>query len=58
MVIFVASFCADRAATLSPTLSVLMALVTINAVVDISRHLVVLEILRIISAVTSGALEY
>lgn len=43
---------------LSPALSVLVTLVAINAVVDISRHLIVLEIVRVVSAMTSGALEH
>jgi len=34
-----------------------MALVTIDAVVDISRHVVVLEVIRVVAAVTSRALE-
>lgn len=34
-----------------------MTLVAVNAVVDISRHVVVLEIVPIVVAVTSGALE-
>jgi len=34
-----------------------MTLVTVDAVVDIPRHVVVLEILRVIAAMTSGALE-
>lgn len=34
-----------------------MALVTIDAVVDIARHLIVLEIVGIISTMASGALE-
>jgi len=34
-----------------------MTLVTVDAVVDIPRHVVVLEIIRVIAAMTSGALE-
>ena len=34
-----------------------MALITINAVVDIARHVVVLEIVRIVAAMAPGALE-
>lgn len=34
-----------------------MTLVTVDAVVDISRHIVVLEVVRVIASVTSGALE-
>ena len=43
---------------LSPALSVLVALVAINAVVDISRYLIVLEVVRVVSAMTSSALEH
>jgi hypothetical protein len=39
------------------TASALVALITINAVVDISRHIVVLEIIRVIAAMATGALE-
>ena len=35
-----------------------MTLVTIDAVVDISRHVVVLEVIGVIAAVTPGALEH
>lgn len=35
-----------------------MTLVAINAVVDIARHLIVLEIVRIVSAMASRALEH
>ena len=35
-----------------------MALVTIHAVVDIPSHVIVLEIVRVVSAMTAGALEY
>ena len=35
-----------------------MTLVTINAVVDVSRNIVVMEVRGIISAVASRALEY
>ena len=35
-----------------------MTLITIDAVVDVSRHLVVMEIVCIISPMTAGALEY
>ena len=34
-----------------------MTLVTVDAVVDIPRHVVMLEVLRVITAMTSGALE-
>ena len=34
-----------------------MTLVTVDAVVDIARHVVVLEVLGVIAAMTSGALE-
>lgn len=34
-----------------------MTLITVNAVVDIPRHIVVLEIVRVVIAVASGALE-
>lgn len=34
-----------------------MALVTVGAVVDISRHVVVLEVVCVIAAMASGALE-
>ena len=34
-----------------------MTLVTVDAVVDVPRHVVVLEIIRVIAAMTSGALE-
>ena len=34
-----------------------MTLVTVDAVVDIARHIVVLEVLRVIAAMTSSALE-
>ena len=34
-----------------------MALVAINAVVDISGHVVVLEVIRVVATVTTGALE-
>ena len=46
------------AVCLSSALPALVALVAVNAVVDIARHLIVLEIIRIISAMASGALEY
>lgn len=55
--IFVASLAADIASPLSAALPILVALIAINAVVDIARHLVMLEIVRVISAMTSGALE-
>lgn len=51
-----ASTAADCCA-LSSALASLVALVTIDAVVDIARHLIVLEIVGIISAMASGALE-
>ena len=35
----------------------MVALITVDAVVDIPRHVVVLEIVRIIAAVAAGALE-
>ena len=47
-----------QALPLSPALPVLVALVAINAVVDIARHLIVLEVVRVVSAVASGALEH
>jgi len=42
---------------LSATLTVLMALVTVNAVVDISRYLIVLEVVRVVPAMAAGALK-
>ena len=38
-------------------MSTLVALVTINAVVDIPRHIVVLEIVRVVAAMATRALE-
>lgn len=34
-----------------------MTLIAVDAVVDISRHLIVLEIVRVVASVTAGALE-
>ena len=42
---------------LSSALSTLVTLVAIDAVVDVARHLIMLEIVRIISPMASGALE-
>ena len=35
-----------------------MALITVDAVVDVSRHIVVLEVVRVIAAMAAGALEH
>jgi len=43
---------------LAATLAVLVTLVTIDAVVHIARHVVVLEVIRVVAAVTAGALEH
>ena len=42
---------------LSPALSARVTLITINAVVDVPRHVVVLELVRIIAAMATSALE-
>ena len=34
-----------------------MALVTVNAVVDVSRHLIMMEIVRVVPAMAAGALK-
>jgi hypothetical protein len=51
----------DFLATLKPKLSaalpVLMTLVTVDTVVDIPGHVIVLEVLRVVAAMASGALE-
>ena len=42
---------------LSAALPILMTLVTVDAVVDISRHLIVLEVVRVVASVAARALE-
>lgn len=39
-------------------MSALMTLVTIDAVVDVARYVRVPKVVRIVAAVTSGALEH
>ena len=43
--------------TLTPAMTALMALVAVDAVVDISRNVVVMEIVGVIAAMAAGALE-
>jgi hypothetical protein len=43
---------------LSATLSSLVTLIAVDAVVDISRHVVVLEIIRVVATMAAGALEH
>jgi len=43
---------------LSATSAAGVTLITVDAVVDISRHVVVLEIIRVVAAMTAGALKH
>jgi hypothetical protein len=45
------------AESLSATLTVLVALVTVDAVVDVSRNLIMMEIVRVVPAMAAGALK-
>ncbi len=45
------------AESLSATLTVLVALVTVDAVVDVSGNLIMMEIVRVVPAMAAGALE-
>ncbi len=50
--------CNLDAELLSATLTSRVTLVTVNAVVDVARHLIVLEVVRVVVAMAARALEH